>query len=311
MTWTKKARILYYLLHPQLGNGDRKETSERFGVKYSTLKGWLTKKEHRRIWVPMLKIMPFEEFGLFTEKQIKPDAVVDVSSFSVPTTGPMVVFQGFNNESGRSLSEKAKKSQSVVFLGTNTRRLKMTLNYGKHEEAEKLLLDNVVKGLETGMPMMKAQAKTLLKNTFGSQPESSFYKAYLDPSKSWGENQMMQWMTRVLKKNGYSVRKSTVSQELPKEYRAIAEEWKDRLQLTLQELDPDVILNADETFLEFNQGGEEVLAVVGSKRVRKGFKQKVSKECCTLMVTVEKLTGRILEPTFVMTGEWNGKLMKE
>jgi hypothetical protein len=71
----------------------------------------------------------------------------------------------------------------------------------------------------------------------------------------------------VLKRNNFSVRKMTISQSVPVDWRQKAEDNTRRIREKFKAEKVDVVVNADETFLLFHPFGERLLAPTGVKRV--------------------------------------------
>jgi hypothetical protein len=115
------------------------------------------------------------------------------------------------------------------------------------------------------------------------EPETQFYRQYLDPAKSSAKNQLTNFIQRVISRAGYALRKKTVSQKVPADWRAQAEKGADEIRNELREC--DVIVNADQTFINFFPEADYVVAPRGAKRVGTVVSSN-EKAGCTLMVTV-------------------------
>jgi len=55
LSWTQRASIIYFYLHPFMGRIDMKFTSKLFSINSRTLEGWLTKKEMISKWLTIVR----------------------------------------------------------------------------------------------------------------------------------------------------------------------------------------------------------------------------------------------------------------
>ena len=61
LPWSSKAYIIYFLLHPSLGNSDAALTSRLFNINPITLIGWLRKPALRGKWYNLVKQLKLEQ----------------------------------------------------------------------------------------------------------------------------------------------------------------------------------------------------------------------------------------------------------
>ena len=54
-TWSERSKIIYFCLHPALGNGDKKLTAEFFGLPFSTLRTWMNNENYYQKWLSFVK----------------------------------------------------------------------------------------------------------------------------------------------------------------------------------------------------------------------------------------------------------------
>jgi len=59
MTWTSRAIVIYFFLHPLLGKKDLQLTSEIFNVNKRTLEGWVSKEEQN--WHGLVSNLSFDD----------------------------------------------------------------------------------------------------------------------------------------------------------------------------------------------------------------------------------------------------------
>jgi hypothetical protein len=67
----------------------------------------------------------------------------------------------------------------------------------------------------------------------------------------------------VLKRNGWTLRKKTVSQKIPANWVEIAQTDSMRISDVMQRAGVDVLINADETFVKFYPADDRVIAPEG------------------------------------------------
>ena len=102
----------------------------------------------------------------------------------------------------------------------------------------------------------------------------------------------------MLERSGWSLRKNSIGQTVPEDWRDMAEKNAARIQMRFSEEEVEVTINADQTFVNFFMEEEEVVAPTGTKRaggrinadVKKGF---------TLMVGCNMETS-LMEPPFAV-----------
>jgi hypothetical protein len=108
------------------------------------------------------------------------------------------------------------------------------------------------------------------------------------------QNTFHKFMSRVLKRNQWSVRKITISQSVPVDWRQKAEMNSARIREKFREENVDVVVNADETFLLFHPFGEKLIAPTGIKRVGSAVQVDNEKWGATVIISCEFRTSSIL-----------------
>jgi hypothetical protein len=100
----------------------------------------------------------------------------------------------------------------------------------------------------------------------------------------------------------FSIRKNSIGQKVPKNWRKEAEENIEEIRKVLREAEVDIVVNADHTFLRFYPEQEYVLAPTGCKRVGGKRIKTDEKAGCTLMVSAELNSSSLLPPFVVLNG---------
>jgi len=122
-------------------------------------------------------------------------------------------------------------------------------------------------------------------------------------------NTFHQFISRVLDRHHWSVRKITISQSVPIDWREKAQANSARIRKKFSDNKVDVVVNADETFLLFHSLGEKLIAPTGIKRVGSLVQVDNEKSGATVMIACEYRTSSILPPMIIFTGVHCAKLM--
>lgn len=137
--------------------------------------------------------------------------------------------------------------------------------------------------------------------------EGDFHDKFL--SKIEYADKLSNFVTRTLQYFNFCVRKSTVSQSIPRSWRELAIAGALRTRNRIREEDVQVVIAADETFLRFHDASSTVVAPEGAKRVGTAMKS-YEKEGCTLMVSMEMISSQLLPPFVIFKGQFAKTLMK-
>lgn len=70
-------------------------------------------------------------------------------------------------------------------------------------------------------------------------------------------------------------------------------------------------LSMDEMFAKFHECWNSVLAPIGAKRIGSAIKVSDDKAGCTVVVTMEMISGQLLPPMVIHKGEFGARLMKQ
>ena len=119
------------------------------------------------------------------------------------------------------------------------------------------------------------------------------------------------YVQRVLARNNFSVRKISISQSVPPDWREKAEENAARIRHTFLKEKVDIVINADETFLLFHPFGQRLIAPTGVKPIGSAVQVDNEKWGATVMISCEYRTSSILPPMIIFTGVYCAKLMKQ
>ena len=112
-------------------------------------------------------------------------------------------------------------------------------------------------------------------------------------------------------RNRISVRKMSILQSVPVDWRSKAEQNTSRIREKFLSEKVDVVVNADETFLLFHPLGDRLVAPTGVKRVGTVVQADNEKFGATVLIACEYKTSSILPPMIIFTGVYGAKLMSQ
>ena len=334
-TWNKKAKTIYMLLHPQIFNGNCDLAGMKLGFAPGTLRGWISTKSKNNfipLWFDIVNNMTFlcvkkhfsekiiEEFC----KDVSDESTVCLKKFK-PFKGSTVVLSADNTSIKVNQRAKlGKVSKQEVFRGEredlrflninkNNKHI-FKSNWCKHPDIEKVITEYIILNWNRATPVTRTQVYNKLREIVDK--ENAFYKQYLDPTKRSADKQLIMWVTRLLKKIGFTVRENTVSQCVPSDWHDKATEFSNETLEKFRCKNVDVLINADQTFVKFLCSKEKVIAPMGVKRVGNTVVTDDERKGITVMVTVamEKdrqsdfIKGRMLPPFLVFEGQ-TGKIL--
>ena len=118
------------------------------------------------------------------------------------------------------------------------------------------------------------------------------------------------FIARSLHYCGFKARKSTVCQKIPHDWKEKAISISLRIRRFLSDSHVEIILSADETFCKFHETNNMVLVPIGSKNVGTALRYN-EKDGCTVMVTLDMISNRVLPPFLIFAGKFGKTNMKK
>jgi len=166
-----------------------------------------------------------------------------------------------------SLSTAKKVSlgerKDFYFIGNKTRSRPGGGRPHKWICVEQFIVQKVRQSWECGVPLTPEQLHHLVLQHVKEQGDKETTDAFLNGKRAT----LNKYVARVLARNNFSVRKISISQSVPPDWRQKAEENAARIRKTFSSENVDVVVNADETFLLFHPLGQRLIAPTGVKRV--------------------------------------------
>jgi hypothetical protein len=193
-----------------------------------------------------------------------------------------------------------------IFLGSKNSRRPGGGRPQKWIRVEQFIIDKVRHAWECGVPLTPEQLHHLVLDHVGKQEDKDTVDSFVNGKRAT----LNKYVQRVLARHNYSVRKISISQSVPPDWRQKAQENAERIRTTFCKEKVDVVVNADETFLLFHPFGQRLIAPTGVKRVGTALQVDNEKWGATVMIACEYRTSSILPPMVIFTGVYCAKLMK-
>ncbi len=168
-------------------------------------------------------------------------------------------------------------------------------------------MQTVRQAWERGMPLCIEQLMLMFQAHVRKDKDEEALKLYVNGKK----NTANKFLHRVLKRNQYSVRKNSISQSIPVDWRVKAEENALRIRNQFHKAKVDVVINADETFVLFHMQDHKLIVPTGIKRVGTAAQVDNEKVGVTVLISCEFKTSMILPPMVIFTGVYGAKLMHQ
>ena len=344
LTWLKhRAPIIWMFLHPKVFNKSYERAVSNscqltiainsflfkrnvVGVHRTTMVNWM--KRDRPKWYHHVKALTWRAVKRAFSKEVS-------SQFTIPDTDTVDVTQYKPSEqavvyvSSRSLNVSAAKAGALAAQSRRSMRAddgsgkratmvvmsRTTSTVGcvgrklMHPEAYALIREYVVRGWHSGDPATRQGCYEELRQKY--EKGSGFYLKFLDPLNPTCSSKLAGWLTRHLTMFGYCNRKVSISQKVPTNWREIALDFSFRMRQYFNEKGVTMVLNADQTFINFYHESKYVLAPTGVKRVGGTVAAADEKLGITFMVTCDLNSSKVLPPFLVFTGVSGARLDKQ
>jgi hypothetical protein len=318
--WKEKSIAIFFYFDPSLGNFDAEATCKVFGIKHATFNNCVTKKTYYSKWVPFVSSfklrdvfdnIPLESRRYFDATTLDMNVVVSIPIKYLTVNGKrFATGKSVPGSSRQKVAKRSSKSSSIVYIRENTR----TVGSGrkvKYPVEEEFLISSISAAWEVGNPLSRPEIYLELMREVGNSdgqflPATEFATAMSLNSGSISSS-LSQWVKRRLEGNNWSLRKESVSQKVPEDWFRLALSACETIRASLK--DCDVIINADEVFMNFYPRETTYVVPTGTKRVGSNVASD-AKKACTLMVSCEMFSSMVLPPFIVMTGMHEGTLAR-
>ena len=306
------------------------------GIPRSTLLSWVSCSVKNNVvskWYFLLEKMTWadvrSQFNPEITKDymaIPDDSKINLSKFK-PLRGDNVILSKFcgvppskrSKLARSSANAKARGEDSLVghFTMVNIGDRMQVRNRGpKYPEMSKTVTDFILQGWYSGMPVSRHDCYQ--KAMEACDKDGDFFRQYIDPKKTSASAQLCHWLTRLLKRIGFSSRKETVSQKVPENWVELSKAFSAAMLEKFRTARVDIVLCADQTFIRYRLAQEKMLVPTGLRRVGTTTVEKDERKGITLMLTayIEKtwrtgaLSSGILPPLMVFNGKTGATLDK-
>ena len=323
LSWVNRAAGAFIFLHPAIyGEGDLNSRLEKvataIGAGKTSVARWFSLQNYEsksmiEKWLPLVENMAWGDvskcFAPSWVKQWNLDATATVKEqlkvYEQHVKGSVNTYLSKFTPGTKTAGRKSKAKRDG-----NTLVLKKLTKYSgrsdvdkgrKYEDQEDFTLNLVSDRWKLGDPIGKIELKGEIISREDCDEGTEFYNNYLDPEKGSAASGFTNWLKRCLERAGWSLRKNSVGQTVPEDWRQKAEANAKRIRERFKEEDVEVTINADQTFVNFFMEETQVVAPKGTKRVGGKIKADVKKGF-TLMVACNMDTSKIEAPFSVFNG---------
>jgi hypothetical protein len=218
--------------------------------------------------------------------------------------------------SRQKLSKTISSGKSYVSTMQIIRDSQRTVGSGrlpKYPEEEKFMIRIVREGWESGNPISKPELFISLMREFGPHDKNEkfvpnqFCSTFALHSGNI-TSALSQWVSRRLQASHWSIRAESVSQKVPVNWFELALTASAAIKVELK--DVEVLINADEVFVQFYARDTDFIVPTGTKRVGSNIASD-AKKGCTYMASCEMFSSQVFPPFIVMTGTHSGTLARK
>jgi len=199
------------------------------------------------------------------------------------------------------------KHNEAFYISKNTERRPGGGRPRKWNDLEECINQKIRYYWECGAPLTSEQLQGIIRQHIISNCDAAAVNTFVEGK----PNTLHKFISRLLRRNQWSVRKISISQSVPVDWRLKAESNSERIRQKFKDENVDMVINADETFLLFHPFGEKLIAPTGIKRVGSAVQVDNEKWGATVMIACEFRTSSVLPPMVIFTGVYCAKLMTQ
>ena len=118
------------------------------------------------------------------------------------------------------------------------------------------------------------------------------------------------WVSRILKRKDWSVRRERISQSVPTDWFEISVEACHIIREIMRKAGVTKLVNADEMFLNYYSKEDHLIAPRGVKRTGSNRKEN-EKKGCTVMISAECFGSVLHAPFVIITAKCNDTLARK
>jgi hypothetical protein len=320
LTWASRSVIIYFFLHPILGKNDYERTAALFRISARTLEGWITKAEMKRRWGSLVNELRFDDVvGSIPDLTLRQKLQgMQINPKLKQLSIPFQVSKGLKIMSKNSCDSRTHQATlsianatKALYVRQNDKRIgnKRQSSTRKYVEVQDFIARTIIDRWNMGMPLSKEELRRLVLMKSKEQNWYEWRETYGQGS-SQTIRKLTVFLDRAIRKIGFSIRKNTVSQKIPEDWRRLSELGAQRVRNYFKDARVDVVLAADETFIRFHESRGLLIAPSGEKRVGTAA-QIDDKAGCTVLPTMDMTASQLLTPMVIFTGVFGATLMKK
>jgi hypothetical protein len=222
-SWELRSKAIFFYMRSSLGNMDMEVTCTVFSLNVNTFSNWIRQKQYYGKWLQYVESFSVGDIlpsvpSVYRDSYANVDGdskVVVDTKFKNNCSGKVYVSAA--SEGNRQKTQKLAAMSNEVFYIRKTTKTAGSGRQTKYKEQEEFIIKQIVQRWETGDPLSKASAYDLLIKKFGHQEESQRTEWELKMSIHSGNISpaLSQWLSRVLERHRFSVRKESISQTVP------------------------------------------------------------------------------------------------
>lgn len=321
-TWEQRSMSIFFFLHDSLGNKNIELTCSVFSTNQQTFDNWIRQKSYFGKWIgyvesftvaTVLQSVSEEIRNQYREVDQSSKVIVD-AKFKAQSSDKLYVSAASaasGNTTRQMASKKASKSKNTIYIRKKTKSIGSGRKV-KYQEEELYIVSQVVIGWETGNPLSKSVAYDTIISKFGHEDENEWteFERVMKINSGNISPGFSQWLSRVLLRHHFSIRKESISQTVPLNWLQICIEATALIRQTMSDAGVTRLVNADEMFLQFYPKETHLIAPTNASRVGSN-RSEDGKKGCTIMVACEMFESKFVSPFLVMTGTRDGRLAQQ
>jgi hypothetical protein len=230
-TWESKSYGIFFYFHPLLGNQDPQLTATLFDFNLLTFQNWISQPQYYCKWVSfvnglcirdVLPMIPADHREHFVNADGDLKVELPKRYAALDKRGVLHVTANGSNQTRQQKQKLSKKSDgNLVYISQSMKSIGGGRKT-KYDEEEKFTIEAITYAWETGNPLSRSSVYEMLIAQFGGT--ESAWALTMKADSGFISASLSQWLTRVLERHLFSVRKESISQTVPLDWVCIAVE---------------------------------------------------------------------------------------
>ena len=324
-TWNDRAIGVFLFLHPLIyGQGPINKrlshVSAAIGANENTIRQWISLSDKTSdlfipIWYPIVKQLKWSYVKTRFQSEWANQFKIADDSMVVDKLAPyrekakksqmVVIIKDTNKSNAKSRKKAAKKDNNIKHIRLGNRN-DVTKRKGRNDCGKSRAYKIQAKAVEqfvqerwnSGDPATRNEVYDMLRIRDDCAQDTEFFKSMFSSGK---QSCLSNFVTRCLDRIHFTVRKNSIGQKVPVNWRELALADSTKIKQVFKEAQVDIVINSDQTFIRFFPEMEFVLAPSGAKRVG-GKINTNEKSGFTVMVSCELNSSTMLDPFIVFDG---------